>query len=198
MDHALAMLSTTHQKDIDFPVPNNDVFTINMSESLKVGSYNCRGFPKTPSKLVSKPTIKLLLDNENIDILCLQETFLSKQDLSCLNVIHKDFQGIGASSTDTRDKLISGHPYGGVAILYKTKFAKCISPIYFNLDWVIGISINSGRNKHVILCVYLKSVSGGHDDHNEIYQAQLEELQLCEPLTQMSAFDFYYHLGWLE
>ena len=82
MDHAGAMLSTTHKKDIDFPVPNNDVFTINMSESLKVGSYNCRGFPKTPSKLVSKPTIKLLLDNENIDILCLQETFLSKQDLA--------------------------------------------------------------------------------------------------------------------
>ena len=148
-----------------------------MSESLKVGSYNCRGFPKTPSKLVSKPTIKLLLDNESLDILCLQETFLSKQDLSCLNVIHKDFQGIGASSTDTRDKLITGHPYGGVAILYKTKFAKCISPIYFNLDWIIGISINSGRNKHVILCVYLKSVSGGHDDHKEIYQGQLEELK---------------------
>ena len=177
MDHALTMLCTTYVKDIDIPVPNNNVFTINMSESLKVGSYNCRGFPKTPSKLVSKPTIKLLLDNENTDILCLQETFLSKQDLSCLNVIHKDFQGIGASSTDTRDKLITGHPYGGVAILYKTKFAKCISPIYFNLDWVIGISINSGRNKHVILCVYLKSVSGGHDDHMEIYQGQLEELK---------------------
>ena len=110
-----------------------------MYESMKVGSYNCRGFPKTTNKLESKPTIKLLLDNDDIDILCLQETFLSKQDLSCLNAIHKDFQGIGASSTDTRDKLVTGHPYGGVAILYKSKFAKCISPIYFNLDWVIGI-----------------------------------------------------------
>ena len=82
-----------------------------MYESMKVGSYNCRGFPKTHKKLESKPTIKLLLDNENIDILCLQETFLSKQDLSCLNAIHKDFQGIGASSTDIRDKIVTGHPY---------------------------------------------------------------------------------------
>merc|ERR1739842_187917 len=120
-------------------------------QSLKVVSYNCRGFPKMATKLWKKPTISLLLKDVNIDIICLQETFLSKQDLSCLNVIHREFQGVGASSTDTRDKLITGHPYGGVAILYRIKHSKCISPIYFNLDWVIGISIGSGRNKHVLL-----------------------------------------------
>ena len=87
-----------------------------MDESLNVASYNCRGFPKTASKLGTKPTIGMLLNDVKIDIICLQETFLSKQDLSCLNVIHKDFQGVGASSTDTREKLVTGHPYGGVAI----------------------------------------------------------------------------------
>ena len=148
-----------------------------MYDSLKVVSYNCRGFPKSPDKLVTKPTIKCLLEDLNIDIICFQETFLSKQDLSCLNVLHKDFQGVGASSTDTRDKLISGHPYGGVAILYRIKYSKCITPINFNLDWVIGISIDSGSFKHVILCVYLKSVSGSHEDHKGIYQGQLEELK---------------------
>ena len=127
--------------------------------------YNCRGFPKTPNRLGVKPTINSLLNDENCDIICLQETFLSKQDLSCLNVIHKDFQGIGASSTDTRDKLISGHPYGGVAIMYRIKYSKCVTPINFNLDWVIGISIDSGSFKHVVLCVYMKCVSGSHEDH---------------------------------
>ena len=120
----------------------------------------------------------MLLNKENIDIMCLQETFLSKQDLSCLNVIHKDFQGVGASKTDTRDRLITGHPNGGVAILYKVKLSKCITPIHFNLDWVIGISIDNGSNKHVILCVYLKCVSSRDEDHNEIFQGQLEELKL--------------------
>ena len=60
-----------------------------------------------------------MLEDNTIDIMCLQETFLSKQDLSCLNVIDKDFLGVGASSTDLRDKLITGHPYGGVQILYR-------------------------------------------------------------------------------
>ena len=148
-----------------------------MCSSLNVVSYNCRGFPKTAGKLWEKPTIKLMLDDINIDILCLQETFLSKQDLSCLNSIDKDFLGVGASSTDFRDKLITGHPYGGVAILYRKKHTKCISPLFFNLDWVIGISVGSGSNKHVILCVYLKCVSSDHADHKDIFQGQLEELK---------------------
>ena len=158
-------------------IPINNVFTINMDSSLNVVSYNCRGFPKTAEKLWEKPTIKLMLEDNTIDIMCLQETFLSKQDLSCLNVIDKDFLGVGASSTDLRDKLITGHPYGGVAILYRKKHSKCISPIIFNLDWVIGISIDSGSNKHVILCVYLKCVSSSHADHKDIFQGQLEELK---------------------
>ena len=147
------------------------------SESVKVVSFNCRGFPKLSSKLWAKPTISSLLQDDSIDIICLQETFLSKQDLSCLNVIHKDFQGVGTSTTDNRDKIIMGHPPGGVAILYRTKHVRCISPIHFNLDWVIGISMNNGIKKHVILCVYMKTASGGHEDHNEIFQGQLEELK---------------------
>ena len=103
----------------DIAHPSSNDFMIKMYDSLKVMSYNCRGFPKSPNKLGLKPTISNLLNDVNGDIICLQETFLSKQDLSCLNVIHKDFQGVGASSTDTREKLISGHPYGGVAMMYK-------------------------------------------------------------------------------
>ena len=97
------------------------------------------------SKLWGKPTVNMLLQDNSNDIICLQETFLCKQDLSCLNSIHKDFQGIGASTTDNREKLISGHLPGGVAILYRVKHCKSISPINFNLDWVVGITISSGN-----------------------------------------------------
>ena len=62
--------------------------------------------------------------------------------------------------------------------MYRTKYSKCVTPINFNLDWVIGISIDSGSFKHVILCVYMKSASGSHEDHKGIYQGQLEELKL--------------------
>ena len=149
-----------------------------MDKLVKVVSYNCRGFPKTPAKLSVKPTVNLLLKDESIDIICMQETFLSKQDLGCLNVIHKDYKGFGTSTSDTRDGFLKEHPNGGVAILYRIKQAKNITPLYFNLYWVIGISINSHNNKHIILCVYMKTASGGHGDNREIFQGQLEELKM--------------------
>ena len=149
-----------------------------MAGSVKIVSYNCRGLPKTSTKLFEKPTVNLLFqDNEN-DIICFQETFYSKQDISCLNSLHSEFQGIGVSTTDTKERILTNHPPGGVAIMYRVKHAKCITPLFFNLDWVIGISINTGNKKHVILCVYMKTASGGQGDHNEIFQGQLEELKL--------------------
>ena len=84
--------------------------------------------------------------------MCLQETFLSKQDLSCLNVIHKDFQGIEASNTDTRYRLITEHPNAGVPILYKLKHPKCMTPIHVNLDWVIVISIDNAEAADSVHC----------------------------------------------
>ena len=81
-------------------------------KSVKIVSYNCRGLPKTPSKLWEKPTVNLLLQDNDNDIICLQETFYSKQDLSNLNTLHSEFQGIGVSTTDTREKLLSSHPPG--------------------------------------------------------------------------------------
>ena len=149
-----------------------------MDNCVKVVSYNCRGFPKTPAKLRVKPTVNLLLNDDTIDFICLQETFLSKQDLGCLNSVHNEYQGIGTSTVDTRDGIVKGHPSGGVAILYRTKQAKYITPLYFNLDWVIGISINNNNCKHIILCVYMKTASGGHGDNKEIFQGQLEELKM--------------------
>ena len=79
---------------------------------MKVVSYNCRGLPKTPTKLWEKPTINLLLQDLENDIICFQETFYSKQDLGSLNALHSEFQGIGFSTTDIRYKLISNHPPG--------------------------------------------------------------------------------------
>ena len=40
------------------------------------------------------------------------------------------------------------------------------------------INISVGNETRVILCVYMKYISGGEDHHNEIFQWQLEELKL--------------------
>ena len=87
-----------------------------------------------------KPTLSHLLQDTDNHIVCLQETFYCKQDLSCLNTLHNDFQGIGTSTTDARDNLITGHPPGGVAILYRRKHAKCIT---VNLRYICDFTIKT-------------------------------------------------------
>lgn len=62
----------------------------------------------------------LLVDKllNTCDILCVQETFLSKQDLERLNSLLKDFYGAGESTTDCSTKLVRGRISGGVAVLW--------------------------------------------------------------------------------
>ena len=46
-----------------------------------------------------------ILNNDDIDIVCLQETWLSKQDLGSLNTLHSDDHDTGAATVDYRDRL---------------------------------------------------------------------------------------------
>ena len=55
------------------------------------------------------------IDNDDIDIVCLQETWFSKQDIGSLNTLHS-----GAATVDYRNRLCRGHNPGGVAILWRT------------------------------------------------------------------------------
>ncbi len=54
------------------------------------------------------------------DILCAQETWYSKQDLSGINCLHQSYHGYGVATRDYCDGLVTGHPPGGVAILWNT------------------------------------------------------------------------------
>ena len=84
---------------------------------ISITSYNCRGLPKTTKNLSEKPNLIELFDTN--DILLFQETWYAKQELHKLNNLSNDFYGIGASPTDFNQKLIYGHPQGGVAILWR-------------------------------------------------------------------------------
>ena len=66
-----------------------------MAQLVKIVSFDCRGLPKLASKLWEKTTVNSLLHDCENDIIYLQETFYSKQELSCLNSLHSDFWAVG-------------------------------------------------------------------------------------------------------
>ena len=93
----------------------------------------------------------LLNDNVNT-IICLQETWFTKQDLANLNALHPGFHGTGVATVDNRDGLYHGHPPGGVSILWRTCYDSIITPFKSDVIWITGIVFDE---RYVILCVYM-------------------------------------------
>ena len=83
--------------------------------------------------------------------LCLQETWYCKQDLAKLNTIHKDFHGTGVATIDHGDQLYSGHPNGGVAIMWRKGLDKYVKHLKFDLNWLVGIEIKIENKTYTLL-----------------------------------------------
>lgn len=108
---------------------------------IRVLSYNCRGL-RLGQSAVDRAR-RIIVDQllEHCDILCLQETFLAKQDLKGLNSISDSFHGAGESTTDLSLGIKRGRIPGGVAILWNKKLDSAINVIRLGVDWCIAIHL---------------------------------------------------------
>ena len=82
------------------------------SNMFGVCTYNCSGLRSNMQYLHE------FLDKHHPKILCLQETWLLKCNLKKLSEIHPDYMFHGFSAMDSDKNIISGRPYGGVALLW--------------------------------------------------------------------------------
>ncbi len=118
--------------------------------TVQVLSYNCRGLRlgQSAGDRARRRVIDNLLDH--CDILCLQETFLSKQDLSQLSSLHPDFHGAGEATTDLSRGMVRGRIPGGVAILWRKQLDQLINVIRIDADWCISINYKHNNKEFVI------------------------------------------------
>ena len=84
---------------------------LTMSYSLRVTSYNCRNLKS------SIDNVRQLCDTH--DIIFLQETWLSNDELSRLKCLHVDFYADGVSAMDTTSGILIGRTFGGIGILWR-------------------------------------------------------------------------------
>ena len=90
---------------------------------LNIGSYNCRGFNSLKRDYVSR-----LLESAKVDILLLQEHWLSDAQMNVLNDVGSDFLNIGVSGFDNSE-VLGGRPYGGCAIIWRSSLMVKIQPL---------------------------------------------------------------------
>ena len=82
---------------------------------VRVLSYNPTGLISE----VKREYVKNLLDSYDIDILFLQETWLSSERECLLSAVHSNYMFSAQSGMDSRSHLCVGRPHGGVAIMWK-------------------------------------------------------------------------------
>ena len=109
-----------------------------------------------------------------LDILAVQEHWLSKQSISFLNSVHSDFNARGISSIDYGDGL-SGRPHGGLCFLWRRSLDPFIEPlIYVDEKRLLGLKITSSNSTIRLLNVYLPYHA---DDNADEYQEILGKIQ---------------------
>ena len=110
-----------------------------MEEFLRVSSFNCRNIKS------SIDNVRQLCDAN--DIIFLQETWLTFEELSMLKSVHADFYADGVTAMDTSSGLLLGRPFGGIAILWRQSIGDCIQIHKYNDSRVMAIEYNNGNRK---------------------------------------------------
>ena len=91
------------------------------TQFLKLVTFNCKNIKR------SVEYVRKLC--RSADIVALQETWLMPHDIHFLNDIDDSFSFTGKSAVDTSTGVITGRPYGGVALLWRKAVFSAVSVI---------------------------------------------------------------------
>ena len=91
-----------------------------MDNLLRIATLNCEGIIR------SRDYMHNYLNESSCDILCLQETWHLDENIHLFNTINTDYLYTAISGVDSRAKILSSRPKGGVGILYKKSLSNTI------------------------------------------------------------------------
>ena len=119
-----------------------------MSNVLTISSYNCKNIKS------STDNVRQLCDVN--DIVFLQETWLTYDELCIMKSLHPDYYSDGVSAMDTSCGMLRGRPFGGIGILWRKSFGSCIRIHKYDDDSrVMAIEFNDGNRKLLAVNIYM-------------------------------------------
>ena len=113
---------------------------------LQICSFNCHSLKNSLTELHSICS--------KFDLIFLQETWLAKFELSLLNNIHADFLGQVISALNSTSALLTGRPYGGLAILWKKSLQPSIN-VTVHSERIMQIDIMTDVGQISLFNVYM-------------------------------------------
>ena len=125
------------------------ILVTNMTEELKlsIASYNSRGF-----NLSKQQYTKELLSK--CSVLFLQEHWLADSQLPILGSINDDFLFTGVSGFGNTN-ILSGRPYGGCAILWRSDIQATVNVLDVDSNRVCAMRLCNDVYRFLFICVYM-------------------------------------------
>ena len=120
--------------------------------SLKIGSYNCRGY-----NAIKREYINDLLSK--VDVLCIQEHWLSDAQLNLIGTINDQFTSTGVSGFDNTE-ILRGRPYGGCAVMWRQNIGVRVEVITVDSKRVCAVRFITSQWKLMVVCAYMPYEDG--------------------------------------
>ena len=123
------------------------LISFNTMHNLNTVSFNCNGLKSSTGDIAEVCG--------KADIVFLQETWLTQDELPLLRQLHVDFDGAGVSSMNTSDAMLYGRTYGGVAILWRKSLAHLCIIIKYDDQRLLGLNLSASEDSLFVLNVYM-------------------------------------------
>ena len=135
--------------------------------SLNFCSYNCHGFNTGKTVFISNLLSKC-------DVLCLQEHWLADSQLPFMGRINSEFLCTGVSGFNN-DEILSGRPYGGCAILWRSNLDLKINFVDIPSNRMCGVLCFCDSWKLLVITVYMP-----YEDDFDNTIAFIEQLSIID------------------
>ena len=152
---------------------------------LKFASYNCCSIKKNID-IIRKIT------SDKIDLIFLQETFITENELSLLDFIDENYQSLGIGAVYSQKSLEScaGRAMGGMACLYRTDRNFNVKLIDNSND-VMLVLVTVDKKEYLFINSYIRSDLGDIESLNNY----LNTLNFIEDRLSNICFDSVYLCG---
>ena len=149
---------------------------------IQLATFNCQNLKTSVNEIR-----ELCLHH---DVIFLQETWLLETELHMLSLIDRNFHGKGVSSMDISDSLITGRPYGGLAILWSKKLGHQCKCITFGDDTAfMGFEFMRGGIKYLFINVYMPFSCAIH------YDTYISNLSKIDSIIRSSGTPIVFAIG---
>ncbi len=124
-----------------------------LTTACRVCTLNCEGFTR------NSVYVNDLLNRDIPAILCIQETWLLHEQADRIRSLHTDYLSIAKSGVETSAHILTGRPYGGVAIMYRKGISRSVTQLTIDSNRVCAIHVRGADNVDIlVLCIYIYAV----------------------------------------